>query len=176
MKCAKDYKCETCQNFTNKKTAKPSSLPQAKCFNELLEMDVFHIKWNEEKRRVLSIIDIYSRYEMNAVVAAETEKEELAILDQWIHAFGCPSRIRTDASGAHMSKQFLQYMDDRGIKGSPSSNGDGGASTCSPTSSNPVGDCHPCGMLIAESTALSTWHSSSSDRVRQDRYGQRIDG
>ena len=79
----------------------------------------------------MAIIDIYSRYEMNAVVAAETQKEELAILDQWINNIGCPSQIRTDASGAHMSNQFLQYTDD----GSPSPNGDGGAVTCSPTSS-----------------------------------------
>ena len=116
VKVAKAYKCDVCQNFTNKKTAKPASLPQASSFNELLEMDVFHIKWNDEKRRILAIIDIYSRYEMNAVVASETEKEELGILDQWINAFGCPSKIRADASGAHMSEQFLQYMDDRGIK------------------------------------------------------------
>eukprot|EP00913_Durusdinium_trenchii_P017657 g16596.t1 len=105
VKVAKAYKCDVCQNFTNKKTAKPASLPQASSFNELLEMDVFHIKWNDEKRRILAIIDIYSRYEMNAVVASETEKEELGILDQWINAFGCPSKIRADASGAHMSEQ-----------------------------------------------------------------------
>lgn len=83
-KCAKEYQCDTCQ------------------------MDIFHIKWNQEKKRILAIIDLFSRYEMNAVVPAETEKDELAVLDQWINAFGCPKQVRTDASGAHMSEQFLQ--------------------------------------------------------------------
>ena len=53
---------------------------------------------------------------MNAVVASETEKEELKVLDQWIDSFGCPQRLRTDVSGAHMSEQFQAYMDDRNIK------------------------------------------------------------
>ena len=116
VRCAKVYKCDTCQNFRDKKMPKPASLPQTSFFNEMLEMDIFHIKWNEEKKRILAVIDLFSRYEMNVVVQSETEKEELAVLDQWINAFGCPKQIRTDASGAHMSEQFLQYMDDRGIK------------------------------------------------------------
>ena len=79
VQCAKEYQCDTCQNFRDKKVAKPASLPQTSFFNELLEMDVFHIKWNGEKIRVLAIIDIFSTYEMNAVVPSGTEKEELAI-------------------------------------------------------------------------------------------------
>ena len=82
----------------------------------MLEMDTFHVKWDDKRCRVLAIIDLFSRYEMNRVIDAETEKEELKVLDDWIHAFGCPARIRTDASGAHMSEQFLSYMDDRNIK------------------------------------------------------------
>ena len=53
---------------------------------------------------------------MNAEVTAETEKEELKVLDEWINAFGAPQKVRTDASGAHMSEAFLTYMDDRNIK------------------------------------------------------------
>jgi len=41
---AKDYTCDVCQNYINKKPAKASSLPHAQKFNEILEMDIFHIK------------------------------------------------------------------------------------------------------------------------------------
>eukprot|EP00913_Durusdinium_trenchii_P014194 g13320.t2 len=116
IEVAKSYKCDTCQNFVNKKPAKASALPQAQKFNEILEMDIFHIRWDDKKLRVLAIIDLFSRYEMNVEVIAETEKEELKILSDWINVFGCPQKIRTDASGAHMSEAFLNYMDDRNIK------------------------------------------------------------
>ena len=116
IEAAKGYTCDICQNFINKKPAKPSSLPQAQKFNELLEMDVFHIKWDDKKLKVLAIIDVFSRYEMNAAVEAETEKAELSVLDSWINVFGCPQKIKTDASGGHMSEAFLSYMDDRNIK------------------------------------------------------------
>ena len=116
IQCAKSYKCSTCQNFQAKKLPKPASLAQTTSFNEMLEMDTFHVKWDDKRCRVLAIIDLFSRYEMNRVIDAETEKEELKVLDDWIHAFGCPARIRTDASGAHMSEQFLSYMDDHNIK------------------------------------------------------------
>ena len=116
IEAAKSYTCDICQNFINKKPAKPSSLPQAQKFNELLEMDIFHIKWDDKKLKVLAIIDVFSRYEMNAAVEAETEKAELSVLDSWINVFGCPQKIKTDASGGHMSEAFLSYMDDRNIK------------------------------------------------------------
>lgn len=116
IQCAKVFKCSTCQNFQAKKLPKPASIQQAVSFNEMLEMDTFHIKWDEKKCRVLAIVDLFSRFEINQVIEAESEKEELGVLDTWIQVFGCPAKIRTDASGAHMSEQFLNYMDDRNIR------------------------------------------------------------
>ena len=116
LEVAKNYQCDICQNFTNKKPAKASALPLARKFNEILEMDIFHIRWDDKKLRVLALIDLFSRYEMNAEVSAETEKEELKVIEEWINVFGCPQQIRTDASGAHMSEAFLNYMDDRNIR------------------------------------------------------------
>ena len=62
-------------------------------------------------------IDVYSRYEINAVMKRETEEEELSILEkQWFSTFGAPDKIRTDSSGAHMSAKYQQRLNDHGVK------------------------------------------------------------
>ena len=119
IQCARSYKCDICQEAKPKKLDHPASLPQANHFNELLEADVFHVKWSENggKQKVLAILDVFSRYEINAVVERETEEEELQVLEnQWIQIFGPPKRFRTDSSGAHMSQKYLDYFDKYGIK------------------------------------------------------------
>ena len=70
IQCARSYKCDICQEAKPKKLDHPASLPQANHFNELLEADVFHVKWSENggKQKVLAILDVFSRYEINAVV------------------------------------------------------------------------------------------------------------
>ena len=114
---AREHQCSTCQNVQSKKLTHPSALPGSSSFNDVLKMDTFHIKWDDKKCRVLALIETVSRrYEMNQMIEAETEKEELQLVDAWVEAFGISARIRTDASGAHMSEQFLSYMDDKNIK------------------------------------------------------------
>ena len=51
--CAKDYKCDVCATMKNKELDKPASLSQASHFNEIIEMDIFHLKWDGVKRRSL---------------------------------------------------------------------------------------------------------------------------
>ena len=116
IQCAKSYSCDICSSDAAKKLEKPSALPQAAYFNELLEIDVFHIRWNDQKKHVIAIIDIYSRFEWNRVLQRETEVEELKILEEWIRVFGPPRKLRTDSSGAHMSQKYANFMDDNGIK------------------------------------------------------------
>ena len=116
IQAAKEHNCDICQRFKQQRPAKPSALIQAKHFNEVLEKDVFHIKWNDEKKKVVALIDIFSKYQMNSVIQSEAEKEELRVLDAWIDAFDIPIRLRVDAAGSHMSEVYLKYMDDRNIK------------------------------------------------------------
>ena len=107
IRCARSFVCEICAADGNKKVDKPASLPQAHHFNELLEIDVFHLKWNDDKdkKKILAVIDIFSKYEMNALVKRETEDEEIKVL-----------KHRTDASGAHMSEKYISFMDQHNIK------------------------------------------------------------
>ena len=117
VQCAREYKCDVCAAHSMKKLEKPSSLPQASHFNQILEADTFHIKWNDEKRRVLAVVDVYSRFEINAVIARETEEEEIQVLqDRWLNIFGPPEVFRTDSSGAHMSQKYLDFFDHHGIR------------------------------------------------------------
>ena len=48
-----------------------------------VEQDVFHIKWNEYRKNIVALIDIFAKYESNAVIQSKTEKEDLKILDAW---------------------------------------------------------------------------------------------
>ena len=82
-----------------------------------MEIDVFHIKWDDKKYKILAAIDVFSRYEINALMKRETEEEELKILEeQWFKIFGAPEKIKTDSSGAHMSESYQQTLNDFGVK------------------------------------------------------------
>lgn len=114
---AKNYKCDVCASMKQKELEKPASLSQASHFNEIIEMDIFHLKWDGVKRKVFAIIDVYSRFETNAVVSNETLDEELeVIMRQWVSWAGFPKQIRTDSSGARMSEAFQSWCDDNRIK------------------------------------------------------------
>ena len=54
---------------------------------------------------------------MNALLPRETEVAELKILeDLWFQPFGFPIRWKTNASGSHMSQNFVDAMDNYKIK------------------------------------------------------------
>ena len=117
IQCARKFTCEICQSEAPKKLAHPASLDEASYFNEVIEMDTFHLKWGDEKVKILAIIDLFTKYEVNAVLPRETEAAELKIIeDLWFHPFGFPIKLKTDASGAHMSQNFIDAMDGYKIK------------------------------------------------------------
>ena len=67
---------------------------RAKHFNEVLKKDVFHIKWTDEKKKVVVLIYIF-------MIQNKTEREKLRILDAWIDGFAVPTELRTEAGGSH---------------------------------------------------------------------------
>ena len=80
-------------------------MPQTTHFNDLLEMDTFHLKWRGEKVKVLAMMDLHTRYEINEVLGREILEEEVAVLEKWMQWAAVPRRIRTDSSGAHMERR-----------------------------------------------------------------------
>jgi hypothetical protein len=79
-------------------------------------MDTFHVRWRGDRKKVFAIIDVFSRFEVNAVIKSEDLKDEAKILEErWFSWAGYPMKIRTDSSGAHMSEEFQTWCDDRNI-------------------------------------------------------------
>ena len=63
------------------------------------------------------MMDVYSRFEQEAVMEDEHPETEIKLIEQyWIRWAGPPMSIKTDASGSHMSEKFVQWMDSLGIK------------------------------------------------------------
>lgn len=79
-------------------------------------MDTFHLKWRGEKVKVLAVMDLHTRYEINEVLGREILEEEVAVLEKWMQWAGVPRRIRTDSSGAHMGEEMQAWCDEFGIK------------------------------------------------------------
>ena len=74
IQCARKYVCEICRSDAMKKIAHPASLlDEASYFNEVIEIDTFHMKWGEEKVKILATIELFSKYEVNALLPRETE-------------------------------------------------------------------------------------------------------
>ena len=116
VQCGRQFRCNICESFAPRKLDRPTSLPQTTHFNDLLEMDTFHLKWRGEKVKVLAMMDLHTRYEINEVLGREILEEEVAVLEKWMQWAGAPCRIRTDSSGAHMGEEMQAWCDEFGIK------------------------------------------------------------
>ena len=96
---------------------KPAKLSLAKSFNDTVDIDVFHLLWNDEKKLILSILDEYSRYEVDAVLTKEDAHEEIQALENsWISWAGPPRVLRLDMAGWHMSNHFKEWAGRHAIK------------------------------------------------------------
>eukprot|EP00435_Cladocopium_sp_Y103_P053716 s692_g17.t1 len=116
IQCGRQFRCDTCESMAPRQLDKPSSLPQTTHFNDLLEMDVFHIKWRGDKMKILAVMDVHTKYEINEILKKETIAEEIAVLEKWMSWAGVPRRIRADSSGAHMGEEFQAWCDEFGIR------------------------------------------------------------
>lgn len=117
VSCAKLYVCEYCLSRQKTKSVRIVALPRATSFNQVVDIDVFHLLWSEKRRRVLTIMDEHSRFEVDAPVKNETAKTiTKSIGKYWIACAGAPEMIRADMAGAHMSQEFRDWAENRGIK------------------------------------------------------------
>ena len=115
--CARRYRCEACLKRKRPMLFKPAKLSLAKSFNDTVDIDVFHMLWNDEKKLILSILDEYSRYEVDAVLTKEDAQEEIQALENsWISWAGPPRVLRLDMAGWHMSNHFKEWAGRHAIK------------------------------------------------------------
>ena len=114
---AAQYRCDVCEAHRFKSLEKPAALSKASYFNEMIEMDTFHIRWGDTKHKILAVIDAYTRFEVNSIIQSESMEEEIEVLKkQWLSWAGHPKIIKTDSSGAHMSEFFQAWCDERQIR------------------------------------------------------------
>ena len=120
--CAKLYVCETCLGRQKKSSVRIVALPRATSFNQVVDIDVFHLLWGEnekkqEKRKVLTIMDEHTRFEVDQPVKKEKAKIITRAIDKyWIAWAGPPEILRADMAGAHMSQEFKDWAENHGIK------------------------------------------------------------
>ena len=117
VSCARMYVCEPCLRRKRPKAPRVAALPTARSFNEVVDVDTFHVVWRGKRRLIYSIMDECSRYEVGVVLRNEKAKAEIKALEKyWIQVFGTPKKLRFDLSGDHQSQKFQEYLATKGMK------------------------------------------------------------
>ena len=80
VQVARNYKCPTCWSKQEPKAVRVATLRKAPHFNHTVAIDTFYVEWDGEKKGVLTILDEYSRYEMDHAIVDETAEVEIALL------------------------------------------------------------------------------------------------
>ena len=111
------YRCPQCIAKAQPKAVRVATLYKAPHFNHTVAIDTFYAEWDKEKKVVFTILDEFSRYEVDCEIKDETAEMEIALLDStWAKSFGYPKIIRMDASGPHQGEFFAEWASNHGIK------------------------------------------------------------
>jgi Integrase core domain. len=115
--CAREYICEICLGRLRPGAVRIVAIMVARYFNEILEIDIFVIQYHGKKKKVLAMLDEFSRFGVDAVSKNEKAETECRLLEKyWIRWAGPPKILRLDPSGAHMSQFMKEWCERHGIK------------------------------------------------------------
>ena len=104
---AKEYKCVACLKHKKPNQVAPSSMPQPKTFNEVIQADVFYLKPADRKFAVLSIVDVGTKYMAAYLLHEETSKSYITALEKmWVRHFGPPKKLITDEGRPWLGAPF----------------------------------------------------------------------
>jgi hypothetical protein len=108
VQVTRSYKCPTSWSKQEPKAVRVATLCKAPHFNHTIAIGTFCVEWDGQKLGVLTVLDEYSRYEMDHRIIEETADMEIALLESsWMRSFGFPTHLRLDASGPHQSSTLL---------------------------------------------------------------------
>ena len=117
IQCAKLFQCEICLSRQRPRAVRVAVLPKATRFNEVVNTDVYYVTWKTKERKILALMDEFTRYEVDYPIARETFKKEVKLYQkQWISWAGKPDTMRMDMGGSHTSKKMHQWMSKHDIK------------------------------------------------------------
>ena len=86
-------------------------------FNQVLQTDVYNVKWNDKRVRIISLMDEFSRFEREKVILRETTEDITRCLEElWFNVFGPPEVLRLDAAGGHSSEAFSDFCSRFGVR------------------------------------------------------------
>ena len=72
---------------------------QAQTFNQLLLLAAFYVKWRGIRKSILPMMDVYSRFEQEAILEDEHPESEIKLIEQYcIRWAGPPLAVQIDAS------------------------------------------------------------------------------
>ena len=69
---ARGYQCAACLAKQQPKTVRVATLRKSPHFNHTLAIDTFYIQWNNKKEAILTMLDEFSRYEIDVHITEET--------------------------------------------------------------------------------------------------------
>ena len=113
---AKEYKCVACLKHKKPNQVAPSSMPQPKTFNEVLQADVFYLKPADRKFAVLSIADVGTKFMAAYLLHEETSKSYITALEKmWVRHFGPPKKLISDEGRPCLGAPFESWTSSLGI-------------------------------------------------------------
>ena len=117
VKVARKYQCPTCLAKQQPKAVRVATLQKVPHFNHTLSIDTFYIQWENKKQAVFTMMDEFSRYEIDVQITDETAEMEIALMEStWMRCFGFPARLRMDASGPHQGQVFADWCSAHGMQ------------------------------------------------------------
>ncbi|CAL1144412.1 unnamed protein product, partial [Cladocopium goreaui] len=117
VQVTRSYKCPTSWSKQEPKAVRVATLCKAPHFNHTIAIGTFCVEWDGQKLGVLTVLDEYSRYEMDHRIIEETADMEIALLESsWMRSFGFPTHLRLDASGPHQSSTFADWASLHGMR------------------------------------------------------------
>lgn len=117
LKVARNYKCPLCFEKQEPKSVRVATLQRSPHFNHTIAIDTFYVEIDGEKHAVFTVMDEFSRYELDHEITEETADMEIALLEStWMRTFGFPQYLRMDASGPHQGQTYADWASLHGVK------------------------------------------------------------
>ena len=111
VKVARKYQCPTCLAKQQPKAVRVATLQKVPHFNHTLSIDTFYIQWENKKQAVFTMMDEFSRYEIDAQITDETAEMEIALMEStWMRCFGFPASKAEDGCFGTSSRTSFRRL------------------------------------------------------------------
>ena len=116
VEAAKRLRCDVCYRMHLPSTRRPSQLPRATVFNELVAVDLFWVTdCKDDKYTILNIVDCATRFQVCTPCRSKRPDDVLAAMESaWFCWAGPPDRLQCDLGG-EFHREFGDFMEATGV-------------------------------------------------------------